>query len=201
MPMTCLGIDERGKSQRKIRNLGVQLHDFVEFDGPIMLDSGAFNFLKHAEISIDPQDVLTIGTKLGADISVVLDHPLNPKSDQDEQTTRWSSTVANTRSMFEALTQRRDNMSDDFRLMPVLHGYNAETLKRSLDDIFEIWGRAPDIVGIGSLAPLALNGSKRTVIDIILAVRRLLPDAHIHCFFTGFSSTHVIRFLLRRRHG
>ncbi len=32
-------------------------------------------------------------------------------------------------------------------------------------------------VGIGSLAPLARNGSKRTVIDIICTVRQLLPEA------------------------
>ena len=42
-----------------------------------MLDSGAFNFMQHAEISITPLDVLSIGIELGADMSVVLDHPFN----------------------------------------------------------------------------------------------------------------------------
>lgn len=169
----------------KIRNTGEQLHQHLDFDGPVMLDSGAFNFLKHDEISIDPRDVLQIGIDLKADISVVLDHPLHPKTDQKEQHKRWSNTVANTRSMFEKLKNWDGILPRDFRLMPVLHGYETNTLRSSLDDIVEIWGCEPKIIGIGSLAPLALNGSKRTVIDIILATRRLLPDSHIHCFSLG----------------
>jgi len=162
-----------------------QLHRHVEFDGPIMLDSGAFNFLKHHEISINPRDVLKIGIELKADISVVLDHPMHPKSKKKEQRKRWDNTIINTRSMFEMLRTLEGETPPGFRLMPVLHGYEADTLKRSLDDIVDIWDHEPPIIGIGSLAPLALNGSKRTVIDIILAVRRLLPNSHIHCFSLG----------------
>ena len=51
--------------------------------------------------------------------------------------------------------------------------------------VIEIWGEEPRIIGIGSLAPLALNGSKRTVIDVISTFRQLLPNAHIHCFSLG----------------
>ena len=180
-----LGNRRTRKVAAKIRDTEEQLHHHVEFDGPVMLDSGAFNFLKHAEISIDPRDVLKIGIDLKADISVVLDHPFHPKSDQKEQRKRWSNTVANTRSMFEKLKDWEGDLPRDFQLMPVLHGYDTETLKTSLDDIVEIWGHEPEIIGIGSLAPLALNGSKRTVIDIILAARHLLPDSHIHCFSLG----------------
>lgn len=169
----------------EIKNTRKKLHHHVEFDGPVMLDSGAFNFLKHDEISIDPGDVLKIGIDLKADISVVLDHPFHPKSDRKEQHKRWSNTIANTRSMFENLKNWEGDLPKDFRLMPVLHGYETDTLKRSLGDIVEIWGHEPEIIGIGSLAPLALNGSKRTVIDIILAARRFLPDSHIHCFSLG----------------
>ena len=87
--------------------------------------------------------------------------------------------------MFEELQSRNGETPDNFLLMPVLHGHDSEALKRSLDDILEIWDSVPDIVGIGSLAPLARNGNKRTAIDIILTVRELLPDTHIHCFSLG----------------
>ena len=162
-----------------------KFHEYVELNGPLMLDSGAFNFQQHAEIGINPIDVLSIGVELGADVSVVLDHPFLPTSDHEERKLRWSNTVENTRSMFEALKCWNGNLPKGFRLMPVLHGHDTETLKRSLDDILQIWGQEPDIVGVGSLAPLARNGSKRTVIDVILTARRLLPDAHIHCFSLG----------------
>ena len=169
----------------EIRKAEGKLHEYVEFDGPLMLDSGAFNFQKHAEISINPLDVLSIGIELGADMSVVLDHPFMPKSECTEINARWTNTVANTRSMFEKLKCWDGNLPNGFRLIPVLHGHDASTLRRAFNDIVKIWGKDPPIVGIGSLAPLARNGSKHTVIDVILTVRQLLPNAHIHCFSLG----------------
>ena len=169
----------------EIRETEGKLHEYVEFDGPLMLDSGAFNFQKQAEISIDPLDVLSVGIELGADISVVLDHPFLPNSECTEIDARWTNTVKNTRSMFKKLECWDGNLPDNFQLMPVLHGHDTETLKRALDDIVEIWGQEPAIVGIGSLAPLARNGSKRTVIDTICTVRQFLPNAHIHSFSLG----------------
>ena len=93
--------------------------------------------------------------------------------------------LENTRSMFEALKCWDGTLPESFRLMPVLHGHDPETLKRSLNDILQIWGQEPDIIGIGSLAPLARNGNKRTAIDVIVTVRQLLRNTHIHCFSLG----------------
>ena len=169
----------------EIRKAEGKLHEYVEFDGPLMLDSGAFNFQKCAEISINPLDVLSIGIELGADMSVVLDHPFMPKSECTKINARWANTVANTRSMFEKLKCWDGNLPNGFRLIPVLHGHDASTLRRAFNDIVKIWGKDPPIVGIGSLAPLARNGSKRTVIDTICTVRQFLPNAHIHCFSLG----------------
>jgi queuine/archaeosine tRNA-ribosyltransferase len=162
-----------------------KLHEYVEFKGPLMLDSGAFNFLQHQEISITPVDVLNIGLELGADVSVVLDHPFPPDATPQEITARWKNTRDNTRAMVEALAQYDGEKPDGFCLMPALHGHDAETLKRSLDDVTSIFGHEPKIVGIGSLALLARNGNTRGAIDVILEVRRLLPDTHIHCFSMG----------------
>ena len=167
----------------EIRNAEGTLREYIHFDGPLMLDSGGFNFQKETEINIDSLDVLNIGIEFAVDVSVVLDHPFLPTSTLEEREDRWGNTITNTKKMFKKLKNR--DLPDYFRLMPVLHGYDSETLKQSLDHIIEIWGEEPPIVGIGSLAPLALNGNKRTAIDIICTVRQLLPDAHIHCFSLG----------------
>ena len=169
----------------KIEKKQCQLHEFVEFNGPLMLDSGAFNFQKQNDINIDPLEVLATGIKLGADISVVLDHPFLPTSSSREKTKRWKNTVENTRVMFEALNSRNGDILDNFQLMPVIHGHNIRVLKRRIDEIANICGPDPPIVGIGSLEPLARNGNKRTAIDIISKVRSLLPKSHIHCFSMG----------------
>ena len=167
----------------EIREAEDTLREYIHFDGPLMLDSGGFNFQKQDKISIASLDVLDIGIEFAVDVSVVLDHPFLPTSTPEERKDRWESTVTNTEQMFEKL--KDTDLPDYFRLMPVLHGYDPETLKQSLNRIIEIWGEEPPIVGIGSLAPLALNGNKRTAIDTICTVRQLLPNAHIHCFSLG----------------
>jgi len=169
----------------EVRQCKGKLHEYVEFDGPLMLDSGAFNFLQHQEISITPVEVLDIGLELRADVSVVLDHPFPPNATPQEISARWDNTQENTRAMVKALSQYDGDKPNGFRLMPVLHGHDAETLKSALDDVMSILGHEPEIVGIGSLAPLARNGNTRKAIDVILEVRRLLPGAHIHCFSMG----------------
>jgi tRNA-guanine family transglycosylase len=162
-----------------------KLHQYVEFEGPIMLDSGAFNFLQHQEISITPEAVLKIGLELGSNVSVVLDHPFPPSATPDEVKLRWANTRSNTRAMVEALKQYDGQKLAGFRLMPVLHGHDAKTLEHALADVTAILGSTPRSVGIGSLAPLAKNGNTRKAIDVIVTVRRLLPNAYIHCFSMG----------------
>ena len=169
----------------QIRDRQCKLHEFVEFDGPLILDSGAFNFQKENEISIDPLKVLSVGIELGVDISVVLDHPFLPTSSAREKSKRWKNTVENTQKMFKKLNSQNGGIPDNFHLMPVIHGHSTRTLKQRIGEIVKICGPDPSIVGIGSLAPLARNGSKRTVIDIICKVRKLLPNSHIHCFSMG----------------
>ncbi len=167
----------------EVRNMEGTLREYIHFEGPLMLDSGGFNFQKQDKISIASLDVLKIGIEFAVDVSVVLDHPFLPTSEPKEKQDRWESTVTNTEAMFGKL--KDNDLPDYFQLMPVLHGYDQETLKNSLDRIVEIWGENPPIIGIGSLAPLALNGNKRTAIKIIYTVRKLLPNTHIHCFSLG----------------
>ena len=167
----------------EIRNTEGTLREYIHFEGPLMLDSGGFNFQKQDDINIASLDVLKIGIEFAVDVSVVLDHPFLPTSTLEEKRDRWANTVANTKEMFEKL--KDSDLPDYFQLMPVLHGYDPDTLEKSLARIVKIWGEEPSIVGIGSLAPLALNGSKQTVINVICTVRQLLPNAHIHCFSLG----------------
>ena len=169
----------------KIREQQCKLHEFVDFNGPLMLDSGAFNFQKQNEISIDQLEVLSVGIELGVDISVVLDHPFLPTSSYREKSKRRKNTIENTQKMFEELNSWNGGISNDFHLMPVIHSHSTRTVKRRIDEIVNIYGSDPPIIGIGSLAPLARNGSKRKVIDIICKTRKLLPNSHIHCFSMG----------------
>jgi queuine/archaeosine tRNA-ribosyltransferase len=165
----------------KIRECPGRLHEYVEFRGPIILDSGAFNFMREPNISISPIDIVRLGAELKADLIVALDHPFMPNATAQEIKSRLATTLENTRLMVQCVRAS----SLPMQILPVLHGHNIETLKRSLDGVVAILGEEPKMVGLGSLAPLALNGSKRLAVDIIIAVRQMLPSSYIHCFSMG----------------
>ena len=118
----------------EIRNAEGTLREYIYFNGPLMLDSGGFNFQKQDDISIAPLDVLKLGIEFAVDVSVVLDHPFLPTSTREERQNRWNNTVMNTAEMFKKLKDSAP--PDDFQLMPVLHGYDTGTLKRSLDSCY-----------------------------------------------------------------
>ena len=177
----------------EIRNRKCSLGDYVEFSGPIVLDSGAYNFLQHKEISITPEAVLDIAIELRANVCVVLDHPFPPYASKNEIAKRLKRTRENTQAMVKRLDRVKD-LPKGFQLMPVLHGHDEKTLTQGLKDIRSILGQDPKIVGIGSLAPLAQNGNKRTAVDVIKIVRSLLPDAHIHCFSMGSALLMLLAF-------
>ena len=158
-----------------------------------MLDSGAFNFLKHQEISIKATDVLDVALELGANSCVVLDHPFPHHAPKEEILVRLARTRKNTALMLKRL-EKAKNVPADFHLVPVLHGHDEKTLLKSLSDIRSVLGHDPSAVGIGSLAPLAQNGSKRVVVDIVHVVRQLLPDASIHCFSMGSALLMLLAF-------
>jgi hypothetical protein len=185
-PRTC-------RYAAEIRERGCSLGEYIEFSGPVMLDSGAFNFLQHQEISITPSAVLDVALQTRANVCVVLDHPFPPNAAADEVSARLQRTRENTRAMVKRLEKAKD-VPSGFRLMPVLHGHDEKTLAKSLRNVRLVFGHDPEIVGIGSLAPLAQNGNKRTVVDIISTVRQMLPDAHIHCFSMGSALLMLLAF-------
>jgi queuine/archaeosine tRNA-ribosyltransferase len=83
-PRTC-------RYTAEIREQECSLGEYIEFSGPVTLDSGAFNFLQHQEISITPVDVLDIALQTRADALVVLDHPFPPTCLQKKK--RFASSV------------------------------------------------------------------------------------------------------------
>jgi tRNA-guanine family transglycosylase len=165
----------------------------IEFSGPIILDSGAFNFLQNENISITPEEVLQLSVDMKVDYGVVLDHPFPPNLSIEDKKLRIRTTLENTQRMVDYLSKIH-LLNENFQLIPVIHGHDRETLESCLEQICRVIGKEPAILGIGSLAPLAKNGNKKIVVDSISTVRELLPNSHLHCFSMGSALLMLIAF-------
>jgi len=172
------------------------IHEFLNTDGLIMMDSGGFQLMKK-NIRITPAKILEIYKQAEPDIGVVLDYPFNPL-DLDNRMKRWKKTLKNTRFML-------DN-SHDIVLMSVVHGYTLEEIKRACDEIKDI--TEPKIIGLGGLVPIVrcmgtsdlskLNGVNtiKFMADAISIIRREFPDAFLHAFGVGSVATMHLMFSL-----
>lgn len=179
--------------RRKLEENGESIREHIGFDGPLMIDSGAYYFIRTGNVHISPLTVLETQSKSGADIGVVLDHPFSPAA-KDKQK-RINRTLKNTEEMF---AEYANAGYTGFGLLPVVHGHDSRTLKATIARLRRIAEKYDDgnldMVGVGSLAPLAQNGKKATLVEVLTTVRELLPDTYIHCFSLGSALLMLLAF-------
>ncbi|MGC8551528.1 MAG: hypothetical protein ACP5O7_01545 [Phycisphaerae bacterium] len=166
---------------------------YLRFAGrPIIIDSGAYYFLKDSTISISPQEILKIELRSKAHVGVALDHPFPP--DAKDKQRRIARTIHNTNIMAREMA----NVSSEMALMPVIHGHTRRQLLGCIERLRRIADRQHqpllNHVGIGSLAPLAQRGDATLAVEVIHQVRTELPNSQIHCFSMGSALLMLLAF-------
>jgi len=187
-------INSNGKTLETVNKKGI--HKYLNFDGAIMMDSGGFLFQKKDQLNVDPIDIVNLYHSSKPDFGVVLDHPLNPTASNYTNNKRWRNTLENMDFMFKN--------NGKFAIMPVAHGYTKKTLENACNKIKEIIGE-PNAIAIGSLVPLIKSGwvgnkqngnGRKFAIDAIKIVRQEFPDAFMHVFGVGGTTTMHLMFSL-----
>lgn len=180
------------------------LRSFLDYDGPIMMDSGGFLFQKASIMKIRPRDIAGIYHESQIDIGVTLDHPLNPSLSSSDNKKRWLRTLRNTEAMMSAVSS--------CAFMPVVHGYSISDLKIACRQVKEIAGDS-GLIGIGSLVPLLKtsflgNGIKYQrgngntgnhitfISDALTLVREEFPNSFLHVFGVGGVTTALSIFAM-----
>jgi len=160
---------------------------------PIIIDSGAYYFVRKSNMTVTPKEVFDLQRRSKADLAVILDHPFIPEANDKDK--RIKRTLANTRVMLK----EAQSADSSLELMPVIHGHNRKQLSDCLQGItrqVEKYGSG-DLrrIGIGSIAPLAQRGNAAMAVELINIVRELCPQSHIHCFSMGSGLLMLLAFL------
>lgn len=181
------------------------LQAFLQYDGPVFLDSGGFSFQQSGKCNGDPIEMLKLYQELQPQIGAILDVPLNPLASKQNNHERWQLTLYNTALMF--------HHNSDFILAPVLHSYDLKTIERRYAELQRIIPD-PKVLCIGSLVPLLKGSFVRSrfinkhsdlpleiqrwqfIAHLILSLRRLCEGSILHVFGVGSLSTMYLLFLL-----
>ena len=174
---------------------------------PVLIDSGGYLYLRREDFRPDPLEILDLYEDLSPAIGAVLDCPLDPFLAPEQNEMRWRQTIANTRTMFEK--------NGHLTLMPVVHAHSVEQAKRACSELRQAIGE-PIALGIGSLVPLMrgrhdgrvlakqpgagseadrdYQSSRHLAVDIIRTVRAGFPNALLHVFGVGGTTTMHLMF-------
>jgi tRNA-guanine family transglycosylase len=185
--------DFTSRKHRAWLNNGWCLDSYLKLGShPVLIDSGAYYFLKDEKVGVSPLDVLDIQMRSKAHVGVVLDHPFPPNA--TDKAKRINTTIANTETMVRALVKSQHALT----MMAAIHGHTPRAVRGCIDRLRRIEDRhgypVLDHVGIGSLAPLAQRGSIHLAIKIIHEVRQQLPNSQIHCFSMGSALLMLMAF-------
>lgn len=156
-------------------------HDaFDAFDGTLFIDSGGYKFLssdgldgRDFDVEIDQRKAFEIQRKLGGDLLVNLDRPIEPDDTYEERTTKARRTAENAAEFLR--------LSADYRCARYLtvHGYNYSMIDTFLEEVTNVLGseivRASfDGIALGGLVPK--KDDKDTLITAVCDCKEVLRD-------------------------
>lgn len=169
---------------------GKDFKEIIDFDGALMLDCGGVKFLgKNQGYSL--HRVLSLCRQVSPDIVVGADYPISPDRSRDENEKRQKKTLGNLKEIVR-------EVNFDCQLLPVIHGYTYSDVNKMINHIKKISEKIR-CYGIGSLVPLLVPFTVekyKRIVDIIVHVRRKMPDIFLHVFGMGSVLTMHIALLL-----
>jgi len=162
--------------ERKAEETGV--HRFLDFDGVIMTDSGAYQILVYGDVETTNREIVQFQEQIGADIATILDVP-----------TGWGVSEEYARhTVVETLKRARElgkiKSREDIRWVgPVQGGVHLNLVAKSA----RAMSRLPfQVHALGSPTAVMEQYIFDTLVDMIMAAKQNLPpDRPLHLFGAG----------------
>ncbi len=154
------------------------IHGLLEFDGPVMTDSGAFQQHAYGSVEVTDEAIFSFQRRIGSDIATVLDiftEPETPLAEAERALEVTSERARKARELYKGLLA-----------VPVQGGLHAALRFRSASEASE----TGDVLAIGGVVPLMERYQFADLARVLIAARPgLSPGAAVHLFGTGHPMT------------
>lgn len=153
------------------------VHGLLNFDGPVMTDSGAFQLSVYGSVDIEPLEILEFQQKIRSDISVPLDIPTAPDAPREQAERELAETE---RRLREAVDHRSESLLLAGPVQGGIYPDLRESSARRLRDL------GFDLYPIGAVVPLMESYRFRELVDVVVASKTGLgPGVPVHLFGAG----------------
>ncbi len=158
------------------------LHEFLDFDGVIMTDSGAYQLLIYDDIEVTATEIVEYQEQIDTDIATILDYPTGWKVSRKHAEETVSTTVRRAREYSQIKTR-----DDILWVGPVQGGTYLDLVAQSAQEMSSI---PFHIHALGSPTQIMQQYQYDTLADMILTAKMNLPlNRPLHLFGAGHPLT------------
>lgn len=164
------------KPELRERALSEGLHSMLDFDGPIMTDSGSYQLSVYGEVEVNNAEIVQFQQEIGSDIGVPLDIPTPPDVSKERAERELEITIERAK---EALGLKKDMLL----AAPVQGSTFPELREKAARRLCEA---DFDVYPLGAVVPLMESYRYSDLVDVIVASKKgLSPSAPVHLFGAG----------------
>jgi 7-cyano-7-deazaguanine tRNA-ribosyltransferase len=165
------------KEELKSVALEKGLHALLDFDGPIMTDSGSFQLSIYGSVEVTNEEILEFQQKIGSDIIVPLDIPTPP----DVHYKRAEEELSITAERLEAA--RKLIQGEQLLAGPVQGSTYPELREKAASHLKDL---NFEVYPLGAVVPLMEAYRYTELVDVIAASKKgLSPASPVHLFGAG----------------
>ena len=158
------------------------LHALLDYDGPVMTDSGSFQLSVYGDVAVVNPEIIDFERKIGTDIGVPLDIPTAPDVPY-EQAERELAVTNERIAEARRLVAPSDGKSGMLLAGPVQGAVYTDLREKSGRFVSE---QKCDIYPIGAVVPLMEAYRYSELVDVIVAAKKGLdPTVPVHLFGAG----------------
>ncbi|HWR26035.1 MAG TPA: tRNA guanosine(15) transglycosylase TgtA [Methanosarcina sp.] len=165
--------------KEELRKIALEkgLHELLNFDGPIMTDSGSFQLSVYGSVEVTNEEILEFQQKIGSDIIVPLDIPTPP----DVSFKRAEEELEITAKHLEAA---RELIKGEQLLAGPVQGSTYPELREKAASHLKTLNF--EVYPLGAVVPLMEAYRYSELVDVIAACKKgLSPASPVHLFGAG----------------
>ena len=146
------------------------LHKLINFDGPVMTDSGSFQLSVYGDVDITNKEVIEFQELIGTDIGTSLDIPTAPFVEREKAESDLEITLERAKEAVEFKKEQNIEML----LNSVVQGSTFMDLRQKCAS--ELYKLDADLYPIGAVVPLMESYHYKELVDVVMNSMMNLPD-------------------------
>lgn len=160
------------------------IHKIINFDGPIMTDSGGYQVLEYGSIEPEPSYIAQFENDIKSDICVPLDKPTGYGLRYDVAERYVNETIKNSQETLNLI--KSNNERNSVWVGPVQGAEHLDLVKRSAGQLDEM---GYEMMALGSPVQLLESYEFAILADMIGALKSKVMSKPIHLFGAGHPLT------------